>query len=138
MLEAALAENPAERLVVLVPSASGGRLQRDLAAAAAPGATIIDCRVDPWLLLDRAARVYSAGGEIGFLALVADLPVTTFRAAFYTGWGATDDALQFPARPFQRTIDEIFAGCCLIATRCRDPFHDTPASFEDVAAMLAD
>jgi capsular polysaccharide export protein len=138
MLAAALAENPAERLVVLAPAASGGPLQRDLAAAAARGATVIDRRVDPWSLLDRAARVYSAGGEIGFLALVADLPVTMFGAALYTGWGATADAPGIPRRPFRRTIDEIFAACCLIATRYRDPFHNTAASFADVVAILAD
>src|SRR5207247_331086 len=84
MLDAALAENPADRVVILAP---GNRLQPHLAAAAARGARIVGRAIDPWALLDRAARVYSAGGEIGFLALIAGVPVAAFGAAFYTGWG---------------------------------------------------
>jgi capsular polysaccharide export protein len=137
MIEQALAENPADRVVVLAPGTIGRRLQPRLAAAAR-GATIIRRPLDPWAVLDRARRVYSAGGEIGFLALVAGVPVSAFGPAFYTGWGATDDSPAVPLHDFTRNIDEIFAGACLVATRYRDPFRNTRTSFADVVAVLAD
>ena len=139
MLEAALAENPAERVVVWAP-ASGPR--RPLAPAfdeaARRGAAVITESLDPWALLDRAICVYSAGGETGFLALLAERAVRCFAPSFYTGWGITEDAAAIPQRAFRRTLDEIFAGSCLVATRYLDPFRNTPASFEDTLALLAD
>ena len=128
MLEGALAENPADRVVVLAFGAIRRRLRPRLAAAAAGGATVLAQAIDPWRLLDRAGRVYSGGGEIGFLALFAGIPVSAFAGAFYTGWGATEDAPGMPQRAFRRTVDEIFAGYCLLATRYRDPFRSTPTS----------
>lgn len=136
MLAAALAEYPAERVAVL--ASDGLPPGASLAAARARGAAVIERAVDPWALLEHAGRVYSTGGEVGFLALLAGIPVTAFAASCYTGWGATDDAAGVPQHPFRRAVDEIFAGICLVATRCRDPFRNTAASFEDVLAILAD
>ncbi len=138
MLDTALAENPADRVVILAPGVIGDPLQRNLAAAAARGAAIIGRPLDPWALLDRAARVYSAGGEVGFLALIAGVPVAAFGPDFYTGWGATDDEAGVPQRAFRRNVDEIFAGACLLATRYRDPFRNIRATFDEVLAILAD
>ena len=138
MLETALAECPSGQVVVLAPGPVGPRMKLWLLEAAARGAVVVTRRVDPWSLFDRAARVYTAGGELGFLALIAGIPVTAFGRAFYTGWGATEDGRGVPSQPFRRTADEIFAGACLVATRCRDPFHDRPASFREIVAILAD
>ena len=138
MLKTALLDNPADRAVILAPGAIGHRLRSSLADAAARGAVIISRPLDPWLILDRAARVYSAGGEIGLLALLAGVPVAAFGSAFYTGWGATEDAPLVRARPFRRTVDEIFAGLCLVATRYRDPFRGRATDFAEVLAILAD
>jgi capsular polysaccharide export protein len=88
--------------------------------------------------VESAAQIYSAGGEIGFLALLAGRPVAAFGRSFYTGWGLTRDAADLPRQGFSRTLDEIFAGNCLIATRYRDPFGNRPASFEDTLALLAE
>ncbi|HTT80157.1 MAG TPA: beta-3-deoxy-D-manno-oct-2-ulosonic acid transferase [Stellaceae bacterium] len=101
-------------------------------------AAMTDRPCDPWRVIARAGRVCSAGGELGFLALLAGVPVSASAPAFYTGWGVTDDACTVPRRPFRRSVDEIFAGACLIATRCRDPFRDAPAHFEAVLDILAD
>ena len=138
MVDAALAENPADRVVILAPGKIGGALQPRLAAAAACGAALIRRNLDPWLVVERAARVYSAGGETGFLALLAGVPVSAFGGAFYTGWGATDDREGVPRHPFRRTIDEIFAGACLRATRYRDPFRNVRTTFDEALAILAD
>jgi len=138
MLAAALAENAADRVVILAPGGIADQLRPGLAAAAARGARIIGRGLDPWRIVDRAARIYSAGGEIGFLALIAGVPVAAFGEAFYTGWGATEDREGVPQRPFRRNVDEIFAGACLRATRYRDPFHNIRATFDEVLAILAD
>ena len=139
MIDAALTENPAER-VVLLASGSERRdsLAARLASAAKLGATVITGAINPWAAVDRASRVYSAGGEIGFQALLAGRPVRAFAPAFYTGWGVTEDEPALAQHAFARTIDEIFAGACLVASRYLDPFRHKPASFEDTLALLAE
>jgi capsular polysaccharide export protein len=111
------------------------------AAAENPGAHIVKVATgscDPWAALSGAARVYTLGGETGFLALLADRPVHCFGDAFYAGWGATIDGPAVARRALSRSVDEIFAGACLLATRCIDPFRGTPCSFEDALAIVAD
>ncbi len=114
------------------------RLSPRLEAARARGATVIDRSCDPWSLLDRAERVYSVGGEFGFLALLAGVLVTAFAAAPYTGWGVTEDHAVVAQHGFRRSVEEIFAGICLVATRCRDPFRNSAIRFEEVLAIVAD
>ncbi|HZU91866.1 MAG TPA: beta-3-deoxy-D-manno-oct-2-ulosonic acid transferase, partial [Stellaceae bacterium] len=87
--------------------------------------------------IERASRVYVAGGETGFFALLAGREVRCFAPAFYTGWGLTGDDAALPSRPFRRSLDEIFAGACLLATRCLDPYRNKPASFEDILDVLS-
>ena len=94
----------------------------------------------------RAALIASeAGGEWWcddaddpFLALLAGQRVRCAAPAFYAGWGLTDDAPGVPRRPFPRTLDEVFAGACLVATRYIDPFRNAPASFEEVLPIVAE
>jgi capsular polysaccharide export protein len=138
MLDAALSAFPAKRVVVLALSPTMRRRRSRLEAARARGVIVIERAGDPWPLLDRADRVYSVGGEIGFLALLAGLPVTALAAASYTGWGVTEDEAAVPLRGFRRSVDEIFAGICLVATRCRDPFRNAAIGFEDALAILAE
>jgi capsular polysaccharide export protein len=114
MLAAAFAENPAEKVVVL----------RD--------------PIDPWAAIAAADRVYAAGGETGFLALLAGIRVHCFADCFYAGWGATCDGPAVTAHKQRRDADQIFAGACLLATRCLDPFHAAPAEFEDIVDVLAE
>jgi capsular polysaccharide export protein len=143
MIDMAVAEHPPDRVAILAPRVSRfSNLHGRLAAAAAQGATIISHPLDPWTAIERAGWVYSTGGEIGFLTLLAErCPVICFGDSFYTGKGLTGDAagmLSVVERPFQRSIDEVFAANCLIATRYRDPFNNCPASFEDTLGLLAE
>jgi capsular polysaccharide export protein len=138
MLDAAISAFPPAQVVVLAPPRIARRPCPRLEAARARGLIVVDRACDPWPLLDRAERVYSIGGEIGFLALLAGLPVTAFAAAPYTGWGVTEDAAAVPQHGFRRSPDEIFAGIALVATRCRDPFRNAATSFEEALAILAD
>lgn len=136
MLTAALSENPAERVVVLAADEPGAR--GISATAVARGCALVTRPVDPWVVIEHARRVYSAGGETGFLALLAGREVRCVGDSFYSGWGVTVDDRSVPAKPFRRSIDEIFAGACLLATRCRDPYRNTAAAFEDVVATLGE
>jgi capsular polysaccharide export protein len=94
----------------------------------------------------RAALIASeAGGEWWldepddpFLALLAGKRVRCAAPVFYAGWGVTDDAPAVPRRPFARTVDDIFAASCLIATRYTDPFRGAQVPFEEVLAIVAE
>jgi capsular polysaccharide export protein len=136
MLQAALAENAARKVVILAPHPFA---RSDLLAdAIARGATVLARPVDPWAAIVRAERVYAAGGEIGFLALLAGRAVHCFDESFYSGWGPTLDDPRVPQRSFRRTVDEIFAGACLVATRYLDPYRKTASSIEQILSILAD
>jgi capsular polysaccharide export protein len=136
MLAAALSEFPSKKIVLLASAESSPRAL--LAAAATRGCTIVDRPVDPWAVIERAQCVYASGGEIGWLAVIAGRAVRCFGPSFYAGWGATGDDANVPQKPFRRTVDQIFAGACLIATRCFEPYRRIPAAFEDVLALLAE
>jgi capsular polysaccharide export protein len=137
MLGAALADNPAGKIVILT-GGGRGRSQALARAARRHGCRVVAGPVDPWAAVALAARIYTAGGETGFIGLLAGREVRCFGVAFYSGWGITQDDPCVMQRPFRRGLDEIVAGACLVATRCRDPFRRRPAPFEDVAALLAD
>jgi capsular polysaccharide export protein len=138
MLAAALAENPPHRVVLLAPEDDDRPLflrglQRD---AIARGCTVLTRPLDPWQAIERADRVYAAGGETGFLALLAGTQIRCFADSFYSGWGITIDDPGVSHRPFRRTVDEVFAGACLVATRYLEPFRNKMASFEDIIEIV--
>ena len=140
MLASALAENAPHRIVLLAfDDYNRGSLPRGvLRHAASRGCTVVTQPVDPWKAIERAERVYAAGGETGFLALLAGAEVRCFADSFYSGWGVTSDDAKVAQKPFRRTIDEIFAGACLVATRYLDPYHNRAASFEEIAEILGE
>ena len=140
MLAAARAENASRQTVIVAPRHRGGRrlpagFLRD---AAANGCTVITGTVDIWEAIARAESVYTAGGETGFLALLAGARIRCFADSFYSGWGITTDEPGVAQKPLRRTIDEVFAGALLLATRYLDPYRREPASFEDILEILAD
>jgi capsular polysaccharide export protein len=140
MLAAARAENASGQTMIVAPRHSGGhRLPAGfLRDAAAHGCTVVTGTVDIWEAIGRAESVYTAGGETGFLALLAGARIHCFADSFYSGWGITTDEPGVPQKPLRRTIDEVFAGACLLATRYLDPYRRKPASFEDIVEILAD
>jgi capsular polysaccharide export protein len=140
MVAAALAESGPEK-IVLVASCPSGRLRRlsgSWGEAIARGCTVLTRPVDLWAAIQRAKCVYAAGGEAGFLALLAGASVRCFADSFYSGWGITSDEPGVRQKPFRRTIDEILAGACLIATRYLDPYHQTATSFEQILAIVGE
>jgi capsular polysaccharide export protein len=140
MLAAALAEKAPGRIVLLAPLQDSrlGFLAGFLSSAAARGCIVLTQPVDPWEAIERADCVYTAAGEAGFLALLAGARVRCFADSFYSGWGITDDDAAVPQKPFCRSVDEIFAGACLVATRYLDPYRKKAASFEEVAEIIGE
>ena len=140
MLQAARAENASRQTVIVAPRHRGGRRLAAgfLRDAAANGCTVLTGTVDIWEAIGGAESVYTAGGETGFLALLAGARIRCFADSFYSGWGITTDEPGVPQKPLRRTIDEVFAGACLLATRYLDPYRREPASFEDILEILAD
>lgn len=138
MLAAALLEYAPGDIAILAPDAAKWRdpLHGFLKAAASRGCIVLSRPVDPWLAIERAACIYTTGGETGFLALLAGRMVRCFAGCFYSGWGVTADQPGVPQNPFPRTIDELFAGACLVSTRCIDPYHNALSSFEEVVEIL--
>jgi len=140
MLVAARAENASQETVLVAPGLAG---RRSLPAwflidTAARGCTVLTGRVDIWEAVARAEAVYTAGGETGFLALLAGARVRCFADSFYSGWGITTDEPGVSRKPLRRTIDEVFAGACLLATRYLDPYRAKAASFEDILEVLGE
>ncbi|TMJ67474.1 MAG: hypothetical protein E6G83_07595 [Alphaproteobacteria bacterium] len=115
MLQAARAENASRQTVIVAPRHRGGRRLAAgfLRDAAANGCTVLTGTVDIWEAIGGAESVYTAGGETGFLALLAGARIRCFADSFYSGWGITMDEPGVPQKPLRRTIDEVFAGACL-------------------------
>jgi capsular polysaccharide export protein len=140
MLDAASARYPPQRIWLLAPNqgARRGHLSGIFGDAASKGCTVLTRPVDRWEAIERADCVYTAGGETGFLAVLAGAGVRCFADSFYAGWGVTTDQASVPQKLFHRTIDEVFAGACLVATRCLDPFRNKPAAFEDILEIIGE
>jgi capsular polysaccharide export protein len=140
MLAAAMAENAPRQIVIVL--ANGARPRNFptglLKRAAGRGCTLLTGAVDFWELLDRAENVYTAGGETGFFGLLAGAKIRCFADTFYSGWGITTDEPGLRQRPLRRTLDEVFAGACLLATRYLDPYRQTAAAFEDILEILGE
>jgi capsular polysaccharide export protein len=140
MLAAALAEHSPRQIVILSAGFAGGlgSAPAILQDAAARSCTVLTQPIDPWEAIPRAECVYAAGGEIAFLALLAGVKIRCFADSFYSGWGITSDAEAVRQKPFHRSVDEVFAGACLIATRYLDPYRMKAASFEDTLELLGE
>jgi capsular polysaccharide export protein len=140
ILAAARAQYTSHQTVILAPS---DERRRDLppgylAEPAAKGCIILPGMVDIWQALDGAETVYTAGGETGFLALLAGAKVCCFGDSFYSGWGITADEAGVPQKALRRTIEEVFAGTSLLATRYVNPYHQKAADFEEILEILGE
>jgi capsular polysaccharide export protein len=141
MLAVALAEHSPRQIVILAAAGTAGqfrRLSSFLMDAVARGCTVVTQAINPWEAIDRGEYVYTAGGETGFLALLTGATIRCFADSFYSGWGITADEPWVCQKPFRRTVDEVFAGACLLSTRCLDPYHMRAASFEDTLKLLGE
>ncbi|MBV5265726.1 capsular polysaccharide biosynthesis protein [Pinisolibacter aquiterrae] len=140
MLEAAIAENPGRTIAVKIhPETISGRKRGHLLEAVGrPGVVILAEDVDPWSLIEIAARVYVVSSQFGLEAMLAGVPVTCFGAAAYAGWGLTDDRFPALSRRAARPTRAAFAAAAYL-DHCRwiDPWTGRPIAFAEAVERLA-
>lgn len=130
MAAAAAVENPGRRIVIRSHPDARLRGRRshfsdallDAAADASPalGAARAEGRllrleadVTPARLLRRVGRVYAVSSLMGFEALAHGAQVVCFGAAFYAGWGLTDDRFPPIARRGSASLEALTAAAFL-------------------------
>lgn len=81
-------------------------------------------------------HVYTITSLSGFEALLRGIPVTTFGAPFYSGWGLTDDRQKVTRRKKVLTVEEIFAAAYILYPRYMNPFTKEYISIEEAIELL--
>ncbi|MCS2609167.1 capsular polysaccharide biosynthesis protein [Halomonas dongshanensis] len=140
MLEAALAEHPNATVLVKVhPDVIAGKKSGHLLKAAQhPRCVLVGNDINPWALFDIVSQVYVVTSQLGFEALLAQVPVTCFGLPFYAAWGLTDDRQACHRRRRTRTLTEVFAAAYLRYARYANPYTGQPSTLEDTLALIAD
>lgn len=140
MLDAALARHPQCTVVVKVhPDVVAGRKQGhfDLAALRKhPRVQVISDNVHPAELLSAVQAVYVMTSQLGFDALLWNVPVHTFGMPFYAGWGLTVDALPAPERRQPASLEQLLHAALVEYPRYVDPETGAPCQVETVLAWL--
>lgn len=136
MLHAARIEHPdAEILVKTHPEVTDGRKKGFLSNVSGPGIRLLYDAVNPWSLFDIVDHVYVVSSQLGFEALMADLPVTCFGAPYYAGWGLTDDRVALPRRKARPSLEQLFAALYFDYAHYFDPVGDS-IGFEEAIFNL--
>ncbi|MDD2104023.1 capsular polysaccharide biosynthesis protein [Pseudomonas putida] len=140
MLDAALTRHPQSTVMVKVhPDVVAGRKQGhfDLAALRKqPRVQVISDNVHPAELLSAVQAVYVMTSQLGFDALLWNVPVHTFGMPFYAGWGLTLDALPAPERRRPVSLEQLLHAALVEYPRYVDPETGTPCQVETVLAWL--
>ncbi|MEO1491051.1 MAG: capsular polysaccharide biosynthesis protein [Pseudomonadota bacterium] len=139
MLDAARVEHPGKTIVIKTHPevAAGTKTGHDLPSAARSGEVMLIGSVASWDLLDAAEAVYTVSSQLGYDALLAGKPVRTFGAAFYAGWGLTEDESLIPRRTARPDIRALFAACHLAYPIYYDPWRDRLCAFETAVDVLS-
>lgn len=139
MLEAALCEHPeAEILVKTHPDVIAGHRRGCVPAALrSERVRMLAAPINPVALVQQVDHVYVVTSQLGFEALMAGTPVTTFGVPFYAGWGLTDDRQSVPRRRQRRSVEQVFAAAYLLYARYLDPERGCAGSIEAVIDHLA-
>lgn len=140
MLDAALARHPQNTVVVKVhPDVVAGRKQGhfDLTALRKhPRVQVISENVHPAELLSAVQAVYVMTSQLGFDALLWNVPVHTFGMPFYAGWGLTIDALPAPERRRPVSLEQLVHAALVEYPRYVDPETGEPCQAETVLSWL--
>lgn len=93
--------------------------------------------VSPAALFAHVDRVATATSQLGFEALLRDVPVTCFGVPFYAGWGLTDDRAMTPARRVVRpSLDQVVQAVLIDYPLYRDPVTGQPCPPEVLVERL--
>jgi capsular polysaccharide export protein len=120
---------------------SANRRGRLAAAAALRLADHVETRASIVACLARSDELHTITSLSGFDALLRGVPVVTYGAPFYAGWGLTlDRAQDHPAwarRGRRLTLDALVAGALLVYPRYWDPDAGHPVTAEAALAAIA-
>lgn len=124
MLEAALDEHPAARVLLKVhPDVLAGR-KRGHFALLSPGAaarvTLLASPAHPCGLVEAASAVYTVTSQMGFEALLWGRPLRCFGLPFYAGWGLSHDELA-ASRRGPAPLAALLHAALIAYPRCLDP-----------------
>lgn len=82
-------------------------------------------------------HVYTITSLAGFEALIRGIPVTTFGAPFYSGWGLTNDRQKVERRKRRLNIEEIFAAAYILYPKYFNPFTKEALTIEEAINLLS-
>lgn len=86
--------------------------------------------------LDLVDHVYTITSLTGLEALLRGIKVTVVGAAFYAGWGLTDDRVAFPRQRRQRSLEELVAGVYLKYPRYLANLEDSLSGFKSACLAI--
>ncbi len=138
MLAAARAENPGARIIIRThPAVQNGEKRGHFSAADEDeNTTLSSIPMNPWDLLEGAAKVYCVSSQLGFEAILAGHRPVVFGVPFYAGWGLSEDRQNAPRRTRKLTVDELFAGAMLVYPFWYNHARRCACEFEEAAQQL--
>ncbi|SIT77034.1 capsular polysaccharide biosynthesis protein [Pontibaca methylaminivorans] len=137
LLRAARAANPGA-VIIYKPHPDVEAGLREGAIRAGDLADVVATDADPMALLAQVDEVWTMTSLMGFEALVRGVPVTTFGAPFYAGWGLTTDLGPVPGRRRARPgLAGLVHAALIDYPRYRDPVTGAICPVEVVAERLA-
>ncbi|WP_298913269.1 capsular polysaccharide biosynthesis protein [uncultured Roseobacter sp.] len=138
LLKAARQANP-EAVLIYKPHPDVEAGLRDGACDASALADCVAHKADAIDLLEQVQEVWTMTSLLGFEALIRGLPVTTWGAPFYTGWGLTRDRDDVPPRRRATPSLAGLAHATLIDyPRYLDPVTGMPCPVEIAIKRLAE
>lgn len=142
MLSAAIAENPhADIYIKTHPDVLSGK-KRGYFTHAPDNVQILAQDCNPISLLKQVDKVYCVTSQMGFEALMCGKTVCVFGAAWYAGWGLTDDRheiisqLKQQNRRKPRDLTQLFAAAYLQYSRYINPNTGKSGDVFDVIDYL--
>jgi len=138
MLDAARAENPGARIVIRThPAVQNGDKRGHFSRRDVDENTVVSSApINPWDLLEGAAKVYCVSSQMGFEAILAGHRPIVFGVPFYAGWELSEDRQDVPRRTRKLSVDELFAGAMLVYPFWYDHARRGTCDFEDAAQQL--
>jgi capsular polysaccharide export protein len=138
LLEAVRAEHPGA-VILFKPHPDVEAGLRSGALTNPSAATQIITDTDPAALLAQVHEVHTMTSLMGFEALIRGIPVTTYGAPFYAGWGLTTDRSDVPPRRRARPGIEALVHATLIDyPRYFDPKTGLPCPAEIAVLRLSE
>lgn len=102
-------------------------------------ADMIVSDTDPAALLAQVEGVHTMTSLMGFEALLRGVPVTTYGAPFYAGWGLTTDRSDVPPRRrAQPSLEGLVHAALIDYPRYLDPLTGLPCPVEVAVQRLSD